>query len=235
MAAFFRRLMSGNKITAREVLERAQYPSEWPFNPDDFGRMDETSDSYFYNQPRVGVYHIDDQAIRALTRFYADTFTPNADILDLCSSWVSHIPDNYTPKSLTILGMNQEELDANPIATKTVVQNLNIYPTLPFPDDSFDIVTNVVSVDYLTKPRAIFEEMGRVLRPGGRAIMSFSNRCFPTKVVNIWGRTTDLEHVFIVGCYFHYSGAFQRPIAHELNTGIFGLSDPMYIVEATAL
>ena len=42
-------------------------------------------------------------------------------------------------------------------------------------------VCNVVSVDYLTRPREIFRETHRVLRPGGRAIMSFSNRCFQTK------------------------------------------------------
>lgn len=227
------RLMSGKKkVSASEVLERAQYPAEWPFSPNDFRRVDESSDLYFYKQPRIGVFHIDDQAVRALTRFYAEVLPPNADILDLCSSWVSHLPENYAPKSLTILGMNQDELDANAQATDRIVQNLNIFPNLPFPDQSFDVITNVVSVDYLTKPKEIFEEMARVLRPGGRAIMSFSNRCFPTKVIDIWARTSDLEHVFIVGCYFHYTGKFHRPVAHELNTGIFGLSDPMYIVEA---
>lgn len=38
-----------------------------------------------------------------------------------------------------------------------------------------------MSVDYLTKPIEVFQEMHRCLKPGGVAIMSFSNRCFPTK------------------------------------------------------
>ena len=58
-------------------------------------------------------------------------------------------------------------------------------PKLPYEDNSFDIITNAVSVDYLTKPIEVFKEMHRVLKPGGQAIMSFSNRCFPTKGLNI--------------------------------------------------
>ena len=45
----------------------------------------------------------------------------------------------------------------------------------------FQVITNTVSVDYLSKPIEVFKEMHRVLKPGGTAIMSFSNRCFPTK------------------------------------------------------
>lgn len=183
----------------------------------------------------MGIFHIDDQAVRAITKYYARVLPPNAHILDLCSSWVSHLPDDYEAGSLTALGMSQVELDANPRATSTVVQDLNRHPMLPFEDNSFDVVTNVVSVDYLTKPLEVFKEMGRVLKPGGRAIMSFSNRCFPTKAVDIWCRTTDAEHVFIVGCYFHYSGVFGKPEAHDLKPGLFGMSDPMYVVEAKAL
>lgn len=236
MDRIFRRVMSSsNQVSVEEVLRRAKYPEQWPFSERDFRRSDESSDSYFYQQPRIGVFHIDDQAVRALTRFYAKTLPANADILDLCSSWVSHLPESYEAKSVCILGMSQEELDANPRATARVVQNLNANPVLPFDDNSFDIVTNVVSVDYLTKPLEVFREMGRVLRPGGRAIMSFSNRCFPTKAIDIWMRTNDVEHVFIVGCYFHYSNAFERPVAHDLKPGLFGLSDPLYVVEATAL
>lgn len=231
MDRLFRRVMNKG-ISAEEILRRAQYPSEWPFSPADFQRADESPDRYFYQQPRVGVYHIDDQAVRAITRYYAQTLPPKADILDLCSSWVSHLPENYNPNSLTIMGMSQDEVDANQRATKRIVRDLNEDPTLPFEDNSFDVITNVVSVDYLTKPLEIFREMGRVLRPGGRAIMSFSNRCFPTKVINIWSRTTDIEHIFIVGCYFHFSGAFQRPEALDLKPGMFGLSDPMFVVEA---
>lgn len=226
-----RQLMS--RPGASEILRRAQWPAEWPFSANDFRRVDESSDSFFYAQPRVGVFHIDEGAVRALTRFYSDTLPPKAHILDLCSSWVSHLPEDYETGSLTVVGMSQEELDANPRADRRVVWDLNARAELPFGDGEFDVVTNAVSVDYLTKPLEVFREMGRVLKPGGKAIMSFSNRCFPTKAIDIWCRTGDMEHVFIVGCYFHYSGMFSEPVGHDLKTGVFGLSDPMYVVEAT--
>lgn len=184
--------------------------------------------------PRVGVFHIDEFAVRALTKYYAKTLPPKADILDICSSWVSHLPPDYKPRSMTVLGMSRAELEANPVATEpVVVKDLNYRPDLPFEDNSFDIVTNVVSVDYLTKPLEVFREMGRVLRPGGRAIMSFSNRCFPSKAIDIWCRTGDYEHVIIVGCYFKFSDIFEDPVAVDLRPGMFGMTDPMYVVEAT--
>lgn len=79
------------------------------------------------------------------------------------------------------MGLNADELKRNPVLTEYSVKDLNVDPNLPYEDNSFDTITNVVSVDYLSKPFEIFKEMHRVLKPGGRAIMSFSNRCFPTK------------------------------------------------------
>ena len=100
-------------------------------------------------------------------------------MLDLCSSWISHLPDDLKLGRVAGLGMNEEELKRNGRLTEYVVQDLNEEPKLPYDDESFDYICNVVSVDYLNKPREIFQEMFRVLRPGGTAIMSFSNRCFP--------------------------------------------------------
>lgn len=97
-----------------------------------------------------------------------------------------------------------------------VVKDLNEDPTLPFDDNTFDIVTNAVSIDYLTNPLAICREVARVLKPGGAALFALSNRCFPSKAINIWLRTNDLEHVFIVGSYFHYTDLFQPPTALEV-------------------
>lgn len=233
MDRIFKRAMSSSRVSVEEVLRRAKYPADWPFFPEDFSRLDENPDSSFYSQARVGVYHIDDQAVRALTKYYAQVLPPKADVLDLCSSWVSHLPERYEAKSVTILGMSQEELDANPRATSRVVHDLNLEPKMSmFDDNAFDVVTCVVSVDYLTRPLEVFKEMNRVLRPGGLAICSFSNRCFPTKAIQIWGRTNDIEHCFIVGCYFHYAGGFERAEGVDLKPGLFGLSDPMYVVQA---
>merc|ERR1712160_67150 len=93
----------------------------------------------------------------------------------------------------------------------------NADPTLPFEDNSFDIVTNAVSIDYLSQPLEICKEVARVLKPGGCAMFALSNRCFPTKAVNIWLKTNDLEHVFIVGSYFHFAGGFKAPSAAEVS------------------
>ena len=115
--------------------------------------------------------------------------------------------------------MNRAELQENKQVNEFVVKNLNLDPTLPFDDNSFDIVTNVVSIDYLTQPLKVMEEVARVLKPGGAAMLSLSNRCFPTKAINIWLNTNDLEHVFIAGSFFHYTGRFRPPESLEIGPG----------------
>ena len=104
--------------------------------------------------------------------------------------------------------MNKDELSQNKQATELVIQDLNENPILPFPDNSFDIVTNAVSIDYLNKPVEVCKEVARVLKPGGKALFSLSNRRFPTKAINIWNETNDVEHAFIVGSFFHFAGGF---------------------------
>jgi hypothetical protein len=216
--------------TAAAILEKAQFPAEWPFTPFDFQRDDSSDDKEFYSAPRL-VYHIDDAAVCALTSFYEKTIPDGADVLDLASSWVSHFPEGWKRGRTVGLGMVAEELSKNNQLDEYVVQDLNKDPTLPFDDNSFDFVTIVVSVDYLVRPREIFAEMGRVLRPGGRCLISFSNRCFPTKVWQLWLRTNDLEHIFIVGSLFHYSGAFKKAKALDLSPNP-GRSDPLYVIDA---
>jgi ubiquinone/menaquinone biosynthesis C-methylase UbiE len=54
--------------------------------------------------------------------------------------------------------MNEEELKANKQASEYVVHDLNLEPDLPFPDNSFDVITNAVSVDYLNKPLEVGAE-----------------------------------------------------------------------------
>jgi len=184
--------------------------SQWPYTEKDMARMDGTEDARFYEQPRL-VTHIDDDAIAALTDYYRREFQSVGNgkplrILDLCSSWISHLPTDIEYDRVVGVGMNQQELQANPQLTEFVVQDLNAKPSLhQFADASFDVICNVVSVDYLTKPKEIFQEMHRLLRPGGVALISFSNRCFATKAVAIWLQEDDIGRLSIVGSYFHYS------------------------------
>jgi ubiquinone/menaquinone biosynthesis C-methylase UbiE len=131
------------------------------------------------------------------------------------------------------LGMNKFELAQNKQLSEYVAQNLNKNPQFPFPDNTFDVVTCVVSIDYLNKPLEIFKEVRRVLKPGGRFIVSQSNRCFPTKAIQIWLNTNDMEHIFIIGSYFHYAGGFTPAAAFDISPSrgaLFG-SDPMYIIQ----
>jgi SAM-dependent methyltransferase len=174
---------SSNKL-AEKVLERPQFPDQWPYSEQDFARMDESNDAVFYDSPRL-VYHIDDAAVAALTKYYAENLKEGENVLDICSSWVSHYPKDFKGGKVVGLGMNEYELSQNGQLTEYVVKDLNADPALPFDDASFDKVTCVVSVDYLNKPLEIFKEIARVLRPGGECIISMSNRCFPTKAFQV--------------------------------------------------
>ncbi|KAM7519321.1 hypothetical protein LguiB_018283 [Lonicera macranthoides] len=218
-------------------IEELEWPEQFPFKEEDFQRFDESPDTVFYEAPRF-VTHIDDSAIAALTKYYSEVFppsnTPGVALLDMCSSWVSHFPAGYKQECIVGMGLNEEELKCNPVLTEYIVQDLNVNPKLPFEDNSFDVITNVVSIDYLTKPIDVVKEMCRILKPGGMAIISFSNRCFFTKAISIWTSTCDAEHVMIAGAYFHYAGGFEPPQAVDISPNP-GRSDPMYIVYSRKL
>ncbi len=196
------------------------------FPPGFFDRADPGIDTEFYTSPRL-VTHIDDRAIAAVGALYAELGL-DGEVLDLMSSWVSHFPSR--PRRLVGLGLNATELAANPMLAEWVVHNLNANPTLPFPDASFDDATCCVSVDYLTTPVALFREVGRVLRPGGRFVVTFSNRCFPTKAIRGWLYSDDAQHLQIVDAYFRLSGGFEPTRVEQRSSTGFG--DPLYAVWA---
>jgi len=220
------------------TLKTFTYPEEWPFLPEDYTRWDESSDTNFYSVPRF-VKHIDDPAIEALTTFYSAMFkqAPPHDyaVLDICSSWVSHYPEPLTAKRVAITGMNNAELQANRQATDYTLRDLNKDPVLPYDSASFDFVTNVVSVDYLTQPRQVVEEVHRVMKPGGVAIFSFSNRCFFTKAVAVWVANINdgPGHCRIVATYFRFapSGGWKDVTCTDVSPNPGG-SDPMWILSA---
>ena len=192
-----------------------------------FDRADPSPDPDFYAAPRL-VTHIDQRAVEAVGALY-DELGVDGDVLDLMSSWVSHL--RTAPRSLTVLGLNAVELAANPLATARVVHDLNADPRLPFADASFDAVVNCVSIDYLVEPVAVLAEVARVLRPSGLSVCTFSNRCFPTKAVRGWLAVPEAERPGIVAAYHRAAGGFSEPTAEQRLAATWR-SDPLWAVWA---
>lgn len=193
-----------------------------------FARADETDDAVFYALPRL-VTHIDDDAIAAVGDLYEE-LDIEGDVLDLMSSWVSHF--RAPPRHLRVLGMNARELHANPDAAERIVHDLNADPRVPLPDESVDDAVCCVSVDYLTQPVAVFRDVARVLRPGGRFVCTFSNRVFATKAIRGWLFGTEADRCAVVAEYFRQSRIFGPPVVSRRSArGHRG--DPLFAVWAT--
>jgi SAM-dependent methyltransferase len=131
-------------------------------------------------------------------------------ILDLMAGWNSHLPRAMEPGEVIGLGLNRNELSKNPGLTGFVIHDINRDPRLPFPDARFDAVLNTVSVDYMTRPKELFQEVGRVLKPGGLFLVIFSNRMFPQKAVRIWRQSGEQERVMLVEDFFRSAGCYEK-------------------------
>jgi SAM-dependent methyltransferase len=196
--------------------------------PAAFAKLDSEEDEVFYEPSRL-VCHIDDGAIAALTGFYRAALPARGVLLDLMSSWVSHLPAETAYAEVIGHGMNAEELAANPRFSRWFVQNLNRDPIQPLADDSIDAAMICVSIQYLEQPVAVLREVARVLRPGGKLVIGFSNRCFWTKAVAIWRALDDAGHAKLVEQYLRHAG-FADIETHRLTEWVEDVSDPMTVV-----
>jgi len=196
------------------------------FPPDFFKRQDEEPDSRFYAFPRF-VTHIDDGAIGAVTSLYGEMLPEGGRLLDLMSSWVSHLPVDVDYEEVVGLGMNAEELARNPRLARYDVQDLNHNPRLPYESASFDGAMCCVSIDYLVRPAEVLRDVGRVLKPGAPFVVTFSNRCFPTKAVMVWLALDEQSRVEFVERLFEISGRYDRVTAYDRSPGG---GDPLYAV-----
>jgi hypothetical protein len=201
-------------------------------------RADDKEDSLFYAMPRM-VDHIDRKAVEILKSIHARYVKPGSRVLDLMTSWTSHLDMAGGEVAITGIGMNQQELDANPLLNDRLLQDLNKTPLLPFDDDSFDVVLCSLSVEYLISPRAVFAEVRRVLKPGGLFLNSFSERWFPTKAVTLWTEMHPFERIGMV--LDHYIATRFDDLQTESVRGHFRpdddkyrgmspFSDPLYVV-----
>jgi SAM-dependent methyltransferase len=195
-------------------------------SPAAFTRDDESPDDRFYVVPRK-VVHIDDGAIAALGGLYAEILPPGGRLLDLMSSWRSHLPPGFRGGSVVGLGLNAEEMADNPLLTAHVVHDVNRETRLPFDDAEFDGGMCAVSIQYVIHPVRLLREVRRVLRAGAPFVVSFSNRCFPTKAVAAWLDTTDAQHVGLVRAYFDAAGGWADVKDEDRSPG---RGDPLYAV-----
>ncbi len=173
--------------------------------PELFRRQDETPDDRFYAEPRF-VTHIDDATIVAVTEYYRETLRDGDRLLDLMSSWVSHLPAGAIYGKVMGLGMNRQELAANPRLDGFEVKDLNADPTLPFEDRCFDAVMIVVSIQYLTRPFEVFAEITRVLDDRGRCIVAMSHRLFPTKAIYAFQTLSLADRCRLIAAYMEQTG-----------------------------
>jgi SAM-dependent methyltransferase len=193
-----------------------------------FARYDETPDAQFYREPRL-VEHIDEHARAAVEQLYRELLPQGGDLLDLMSSWVSHLPADVAYGRVVGLGMNALELAANPRLDAYVVCDLNAEPRLPFETASFDGVTLCVSIQYLTQAALVLREAARVARPGAPLAITFSNRWFPTKAVAIWQVLDGPGQLQLVSRYLREAGGWEaiETLDRSARSG-----DPLFAVTA---
>jgi hypothetical protein len=208
-------------------------PEELPgLPPGAFLKLDREADEVFYAPPRL-VTHIDDGAIAALTGFYRTMLPAGGVLLDLMSSWVSHLPPEIGYEAVIGHGMNVEELAANPRLDRRFVQNLNRTIPLPLAAESVDAAMICVSIQYLERPVSVLREVRRVLRPGAPIVVSFSNRCFWEKAVAVWRALDERGHARLIEDYLRHAG-FAAIEAHRLREWIEDESDPLTAVVGRA-
>ena len=207
-------------------MSEREHESRFPAG--DFRRQDESPDEEFYRSPRF-VTHIDDRAIAAVTQLYREYFPADGAVLDLMSSWISHLPPKIEYHRVIGLGMNEEELKGNPRLDSHTVQDLNQNAALPFADNEFDGCGICVSVDYLTRPVEVLREVGRVLKVGAPVVITFSNRCFADKAIAAWRQLDDEGHMRLVEEYLRRAGNWND--IHSLDRSPRRMfSDPLYAV-----
>lgn len=180
-------------------------------SPQERVKIDIGGDRSFYSNPRI-VTHVDDHFLAQLTELYRERIPADGAVLDLCSSWISHLPQEVDYKQVVGHGMNAAELMKNKQLSEFFVRDLNAEPNLAqFGDQTFDAVTCCVSVQYLQYPEKVFAELYRVLKPGGVVIISFSNRMFYQKAISAWRDGSGYSHAQLVKQYFGCVSGFTGP------------------------
>jgi SAM-dependent methyltransferase len=179
------------------------------------------------------VRQVDDAAIAAITDLYREILPAGGAILDLMSGWVSHLPPEIPYARVVGVGINARELAENAFLDEWRVQDLNRNPRLPFATAEFDGAAICVSVQHLARPCEVFREVGRVLKPGAPLVVTFSNRCLPTRAIACWCLLDDAGHLCLIAHYFAEAGNWSD--IRCLDRTPPGGGDPLYAVIGRSL
>jgi len=196
-----------------------ELPSHW------FERVDPSADEGFYADPRF-VAHIDQATIEALTAFYQEFIPQNSRVLDLMSSWISHLPEDLPLARASGLGMNAAELERNEQLSDWCVHNLNTDPRLPYAPRSFDRVIIAVSIQYLVRPLEVMASARDVLEPGGEICIAMSHRLFPTKAIAVFQQASPDDRVRLASYYLQHNGFEAIEMHNRSPQG----ADPLWLV-----
>ena len=213
------------------ILATAPMNDTPTYPPEFFRRIDESDDRLFYTEPRL-VVHIDDHAIAAIGRYFSQTLPGDGVILDLMSSWRSHLPSDYRAGRVVGLGLNEVEMRENPQLDEYVIHDLNEDPRLPFDDAVFEAVVVTVSIQYMTRPVEVFSEVRRTLKESAYFHVIYSNRMFPTKAVAAWQALDNRRRGQLVASYFKSSGDWEDIALYDISPNTGAYSDPVYVVSA---
>ncbi len=193
-----------------------------------FEPEDSSADAVFFAVPRL-VAHLDDPALARVRQIYAQRLPANGVLLDLMSSYYSHVPESLPVTELIGLGMNEEELRQNERLTGYVVHDLNATPRLPFEDARFDGVMMTAAVQYLRRPVSVFRDLARTMKPDAPLLIVFSNRLFPTKAVPLWQLTSDMQRFSLISTYLELAGGYLECEFWDASP-VPGSGDPVYLV-----
>ncbi|WP_269615493.1 SAM-dependent methyltransferase [Prochlorococcus marinus] len=200
-------------------------------------KSDICDDEIFYQHPRF-VHHLSDSFRNRLTNLYSEYLLNHHIILDLMSSWVSHLPSNISYKKVIGHGMNEAELCSNERLDRFFIQNLNKKQNMPIEDSSVDVGLIVAGWQYLQYPEKVSLELSRVIKCDSLLIISFTNRAFWTKAPNIWTYSSEEKRIEYVTSVLTSNGWRIENILNEKTQDkkLFGFysseSDPFFSVIA---
>ena len=194
----------GTKIPPKVPADAWKWPPVWPFPTD---ALDVVDSSLMPNQPEVkfAESYSSDQGLKFKEHILANVPNKQSKILELSSKIDGIVTSDSSLGFTDIQHITLKSIDK----TAGPESLLQVHtPHLSVPSNSLDVVLVSSGIDLLTNPRDVFREIWRVLKPGGKCQVCFSDKSIADesfKPVKMWTTMTDEQKIWIVGSYFQYS------------------------------